>query len=327
MIARLDRREALALLGAVGLATPLTSRAAEEPVSTLPEAEYAGDGHDEIVTMSDGGRRMTAPVMINGQGPFDFMVDTGTNRSVISDALVAALALPAGPQARLHGITGSEVVGTAKLDSFRIGDREARRLTLAALPARYLQADGILGVDGLKNQRVVLDFNANSLRIEPSGSAPADAAVAPIRARRRFGQLTVVDTDLAGTRVSVMMDTGSEVSVGNSALRKLVDRRLGPDQPIQRVSLLGATGDRAFGDYGYLGEFRLGRLTIKNLRLVYADLHPFHLWELSSRPAMLLGVDLMRFFERVSLDYGRNEVRLVMPDQPFLDPAGDRGPS
>lgn len=317
-----DRRRALTMLGAAGFLAPSAAFAQAVPVTTLPEAEYIGGENDQVVTMTDRSRRMTAPVLINGQGPFDFMVDTGTNRSVISDRVAAALGLPHGPQARLHGIVSSEIVQTIKLESLQIGERVAKNLTVPALPERYMEADGILGVDGLKDQRLVLDFLGNSLRIEPSRTKPSDD-VAPIKARRRFGQLTVVDTDLAGSQVAVLIDTGSEVSVGNSVLRQLVDRRIGTGR-VQAVSLLGATGDRATGEFGSVPLFRLGRLEVSNLRLVYADLHPFRLWELTRRPAILLGADLLRFFERVSIDYGRNEVRMVMPSQPFLDPAGRR---
>ena len=47
---------------------------------------------------------MSAPVMVNGQGPFDFVVDTGANRSIIATELAEQLGLPAGNPTRVHGI-------------------------------------------------------------------------------------------------------------------------------------------------------------------------------------------------------------------------------
>jgi predicted aspartyl protease len=265
---------------------------------------------------------MTAPVMVNGMGPYDFVVDTGANRSIISEELAAELALPPGRVTKVHGIVGERLVPTVKLERFAIGSREARNLSMATLPARHLGAAGLLGVDGMKNQRIVFDLPGARLQIVRSSTPQAVDGAAVIRARKRFGQLTVVDTDLDGVRVAVLIDSGSASTVGNSALRALVQaNRKAPE--MQKVLISGATGDVTVGDFGAVPRFRLGSLTIKNLRVAYADLHPFTLWELTDRPALMMGMDIMRFFEEVSLDYGRSEVRLRLPKTPYVDPAGD----
>ena len=322
------RRETLGLFAAAAAAATLTggrALAGEAPVSLLPEAQFGPElPSDHIEAMQDTLRRMTAPVLIDGKGPFDFIVDTGTNRSVISRELAETLALPAGPPTILHGIAGMERSPSARVASFRIGQREARRLIMPSLARRHIGADGILGVDGLKNQRVVMDFVDNVLSIEASSVRARDAGLPAIPARRRFGQLTVVDTDLDGIRVSVVLDTGSENTIANHALRTALGRRRGVGE-LQLVTLVGAAGDTALGEYGSVPAFRIGPLRINNLRVVYADLHPFRIWELTNRPAMLLGIDVMRFLERVTLDFGRSEVRMVLPPTPFVDPAGDPG--
>jgi predicted aspartyl protease len=318
------RRQTLGLFaGAGGALVGGRALAAAGPVSVLPEAVFEPElPSDHIEAMQDTLRRMTAPVLINGQGPFDFVVDTGTNRSVVSRELAETLGLPAGPITILQGIVGAERSPSARVDTFTIGQREARRLIMPSLPRRHIGGDGILGVDGLRNQRVVMDFIDNVLSIESSSVRARDEGMPSIPARRRFGQLTVVDTDLDGIRVSVVMDTGSENTIANSALRAALGRRRGVGE-LRHVTVVGATGETAIGEYGLVPSFRLGPLRINNLRVVYADLHPFRIWELTNRPAMLLGIDVMRFLERVTLDFGRSEVRMVLPPTPFVDPAGD----
>ncbi|HTI67288.1 MAG TPA: retroviral-like aspartic protease family protein [Caulobacteraceae bacterium] len=297
--------------------------AANATAESLPEAEFSpADGAADIGAMEDRFRRLTAPVMINGQGPFDFVVDTGANRSVISEELAARLQLPPGRPTMVHGITGVRAADTVKVATFNLGVRQASNLSIATLPLGPLRAAGLLGVDGLKNQRIVFDLPGSRLQILKSGAAPATPGGAVIPARRRFGQLTVVDTDLDGVRVSVLIDSGSESTVGNTALRNLVQRNRRSEQ-LQRVSLTGATGDSVIADYGAVPKFRLGSLTIDNLRVAYADLHPFALWDLTDKPALLMGMDVMRFFEEVALDYGRSEVRFLLPKTPYFDPAGD----
>jgi predicted aspartyl protease len=329
----LDRRTALALLGA-GAVLPsgllnsqaFAAAAAAAPAAKpelIPEAVFPDEDHAaDLGAMEDMGRRMTVPVTINGKGPFDFVVDTGANRSIMADEVAAQLALPPGRITKVHGIVGERLVPTVKVETFSIGGREARNLSMATLPLKNLGAQGLLGVDGLKNQRIVFDLPGARLQIVRSSTPHATEGGAVIRARRRFGQLTVVDTDLDGSRVSVLIDSGSAATVGNTVLRDLVQRRASAPE-LKNVLISGATGDVTLGDYGAVPTFRLGSLTINNLRVVYADLHPFRLWDLTDRPAMLMGMDVLRFFEEVALDYGRNEVRFRLPKTPYLDPAGD----
>ncbi len=317
-----DRRMALALLGAGAVLPSAARAAAPPPFETVPEAQFTPEDHPaDIGAMEDDGRRMTAPVMIDGKGPFDFIVDTGANRSIISDELAAELMLPAGRITKVHGIVGERLVPTVRLQRFGIGAREAKNLSMATLPARHLGGLGLLGVDGLKNQRIVFDLPGSRLQIVRSSQPHAGEGGAVIRARKRFGQLTVVDTDIDGTRVAVLIDSGSVSTIGNSALRAVVQKARTPPE-MQKVMISGATGDVTMGDYGAVPRFRLGSLTIMNLRVAYADLHPFTLWELNDRPALLMGMDIMRFFEEVALDFGRNEVHLRLPKIPYVDPAG-----
>ena len=324
-----DRRQALARLGGAAAfmtLAPAMARAAAAP-SALPEADYTEQAPAaDVMAMEDASRRMTAPVMVNGHGPFDFVVDTGTNRTVVSSELAASLNLDAGPIAVIHGIGGPMPSRTVKVDSLKIGERQAKRLHLPCMPARSLGGAGLLGVDGLKNQRVVLDFLQVRMQIEPSNARWRGAESNVVAATRRFGQLTMVDTDLDGRQVAVIVDTGSEATIGNSELRKMLVRTTRDEARLGTVELIGATGQTAHGDFGGVPLFRIGRLTIGNLRVVYADLHTFDLWELNKRPAMILGMDVLRNFDGVAIDFGRSEVRFVMPKDVRIDPAGDQRP-
>ena len=48
--------------------------------------------------------RPGVPVMINGQGPFDFVIDTGADRTVVSQELAKRLNLPESGTAVLHSL-------------------------------------------------------------------------------------------------------------------------------------------------------------------------------------------------------------------------------
>ena len=74
----------------------------------------------EIVAFgTDSTTRMTVPVSIGAAGPFPCVVDTGSERTVISRELAERLALGAGGSAMVHSMTGSERVDTCLLYTSR----------------------------------------------------------------------------------------------------------------------------------------------------------------------------------------------------------------
>jgi len=46
---------------------------------------------------------------------------------------------------------------------------------------------------------------------------------------------------------------------------------------------------------------------------IFAELHIFNLWKLNDRPAILIGIDVLRHFQGVTLDFGRRQVIFIPP--------------
>src|SRR4051812_4563825 len=122
-------------------------------------------GQAALATGLDVSSRMTAPVRINGQGPFQFVVDTGANRTVLSAELADSLDLRPGPIANVQGVAGVEPTGTAAIDELRVGSVVSRNLLAPRLPRQRLGADGLIGVDVLRNRKVLMDFRRGELLI------------------------------------------------------------------------------------------------------------------------------------------------------------------
>ena len=133
-----------------------------------------------------------------------------------------------------------------------------------------------------------------------------------VPARRRLGQLTIVDADLSGHRINAMIDSGSQASICNTPLRRLVESIESHREPAaehRTVRLETLAGEPFNGEMFYLPFMRLGGLTLGNVPTVYADTHIFELWGLKTQPAIVLGMDLLTQFNSVALDYGRSAVR------------------
>lgn len=304
----LDRRHAV-LAGLAGTLFPLAARADLMSPSLIPhpQAPVAGD----IGLLTDLYRRMTAPVRINGQGPFEFVVDTGANRSVISAELAARLGLPRGEDQSVNDAAGVAMIPTVSAGLAVGGGRETQ-LVLSVMPAATIGGDGVVGLDRLADQRLILDFHAQSLRIEGVHGSPREASDVVVRARRRSGQLTLVDADMDGAPITAFLDSGSQTTIGNPALRALARAR---DKAgvWSTASIVAATGQTIPAEVANLANLRVGGLRIQHLDVAFADLHTFHLWDLAARPAILLGVDVLSRFDAVQLDFARGEVRFRLP--------------
>ena len=277
--------------------TPLTDQAYNPPIS--------------LTTVADLYRRMTAPVRVNGSGPFAFVVDTGANRSVLSEELAAQLGLAHGPLEPLNGVAGVENAPTTKA-ALEIGDLADGEVVFSVLPTKAIGGAGMLGLDRLEGQELTLDFQGEVLRINPPGRLWRDPADVAVKALRRDGQLTLVDADLAGIPLVAFLDSGAQNTIGNMALRQLAITRnptcIWTDTPI--VSATGQSIDAQMAD---LPQLRVGGMRLPNWPVAFADLHTFQMWDLTHKPAILLGVDVLSRFQSVCLDFARNEVRFRLP--------------
>lgn len=95
-------------------------------IASLPIQQQAAQqvsAVELIQTGEDRHQRLTVPVSIGSSGPYEFMVDTGSQHTVLSSGLAKSLGLPLGRRARLTGVAGTEVVDTVELDEIVLGKR------------------------------------------------------------------------------------------------------------------------------------------------------------------------------------------------------------
>ena len=266
--------------------------------------------------------RYTVPVNISGRGPYRFIVDTGSERTVISRELADNLDLGAGPTAIVHSMSEVSRIATVVIPGLEVGRRTVARIHAPAIERRTLGADGLLGVDSLHSQRVELDFLRREMTVTPSREPeehwPADTIV--VTARSRFGHLLLVDASFEGERVYVIVDTGAQVTVANNALRRRLERkhRLGA---LRRIELISVTGGIVAAEYTTARRVRIASAEISNLPVAFADVQPFRQLRLLNRPAILLGMDALQMFERASFDFATRQVRLLVPDRSERRPA------
>lgn len=308
------RNAALGLLAAGGATLPAARAVAQ--VQTPPDdVELPDEDHPPAKVNTRNGRyeHMLAPVNINGRGPFNFLLDTGANVSCVSNRLMEKLELVPGDTAPVHTVVGVQDRPVVVLDHLQVGPRNRRKVRAPALPIKGTDADGVLGVDWLKGQRLVMDFKGQKLEITRSQTDQGEAGrVVIVPARRRHGQLTIVDADLSGKRINAIIDSGAQASLCNGKLRDLVheqEAKKGRAQPPRFIKMETLAGEGFMAEALFLPFLRLGGLHLGNVQVAHADMHVFKLWDLEDKPGLVLGMDLLRQFEQVALDFGRSRVR------------------
>lgn len=302
-------------IGVLMVAAPVLAQSPEVPpaaeIPLIPTAtvdnnlEISG----EAIDAEEKRNRLFIDVQVNDQGPFRFLVDSGADRSVIGAGLAEKLQLPGGDPVRLQGMAGSAMVGTVVIDRLALGKSEVGPIRAPALAERDLGAQGLIGIDALAEQRLMLDFDARTITVQDARLVPAsEAGEIVVTARLRRGQLIITQASIGDQRMSAVIDTGSEVTLGNMALR----RRLfgsGERRESRRLTLVSVTGQTLQAEAFTIERMRIGGIYLDNVVVAFADAAPFKLFGLDSKPALFLGSDLLKSFRRLSLDFRNRKVR------------------
>lgn len=136
-----------------------------------------GEAGVPIRLAGPGDAALLVPVRINGEGPYDFVLDTGATLTCVDRALADSLELPeaSGRIGMGTGIGGqSGRMRMIQIDSVSVGDAAAEGLIGCAVDLGQfremgLEAHGLLGLNFLTSFRIVLDFDAERLTLGERG--------------------------------------------------------------------------------------------------------------------------------------------------------------
>ena len=290
-----------------------------DAVAGVPEIDRTTQTQD-VRFRNTSNDRMTVAVHLSGAGPYQFLVDTGADRSAISSTIAAHLELAPAAKAELHSSTGVTTVSTARVPSVEFTRPAQKLIEAAVLESQNMGADGIVGADLLRSQRVQFDFENRTMTIVPAAvpDFKEEPGTIVVEARRKNGRLIMTDAQANGQTVTVVLDTGSEICVGNEALRRrllgrnLVDAR-------EKVALQSVTGETISGDYMFVRKLQIGGISLENLAVVFVDAHTFKQLRLDKTPSLLLGMNAFRAFKKVSIDFANRQFRVVIPEHSELE--------
>jgi predicted aspartyl protease len=304
------------LVGAIYIACAASAAMGTESASTAPAAPPAP--LFAAPTRFDHSGRILAPVMINGQGPFRLIVDTGASHSTLSIELAQVLGLVPSDEYSLvlNGVTGTARVPGVLIDRLQAGDLAVKRTRMPVVQSALMAgADGVLGLAGLDENHVLVDFRKDRVVIaRKTDSRDELHPSALIHGSRIRDGLIAIDARILRVRAIAIVDTGAERSLGNLALRDAVRKQLAENGEgvLATAEVTGVTMDVATGEAGAAPRITIGQgIKIDSVPITYGDFHIFKVWNLEKHPALILGMDVLGLVDAFSIDFSKAEMRIA----------------
>jgi hypothetical protein len=171
------------------------------------------------------GFEIVLPVTINQAGPYDFLVDTGTQRTLIDPSLAAELHLRSEGSIQLVGVDSRSQASLAKVDLLAAGSHAVAGQVvevhdLERMQAPHVHIRGLLGGDFLSHFDVLIDYSrrlvclddTKAMRIGIKGDHIALVTVAPSNGEIPLTALLVVSVHLSGVgghQFVLLLDSGT----------------------------------------------------------------------------------------------------------------------
>lgn len=253
------------------------------------------------------------PAFVDGRGPYSFVLDTGAERTLVSNELADALALPRGEEEDGRGAAGKMTLVKSELPSLTVGQE-----TLESVPvfvtdlsfigrAKGAQVDGGLGHSFLRHFAVTLDYAKNALALTrrvggtmraldereiafQSAHAENPLVVVPVFVNEKGPFDFVLDTGASSTVISLELATEFGLAM-------------------EKIPQLTGGGGNVTASRVQLSSLAVGAARQADLTAAASDfLTPLNA-ALGSKLQGIVGYNFLRSY-RVTLDYPRGALRL-----------------
>lgn len=247
------------------------------------------------------------PVKVNGQGPFDFIFDTGAGTSLLSSDLAKQLAVKVVGSKEGQSAGGTVAVSLAKVDSLSVGDAKLDDVDVGIVDLSHIgrtigaKVEGDLGYNFLRHFRLTIDYDRcelqmdNPKRVENvAGGAKTEV---PVRLASPAKPLILVDVHANGRGpFQFAIDTGTSTTAITPELAK----ELGiSSSPVGPATTGGAHVDVTAG---VLKSFQVGGARVDDMPVVVADFFAMLSNAIGAKLDGIVGYNFLRNY-KVVIDY------------------------
>jgi len=243
-----------------------------EPQFKENERAYITDGTSVTVEFDLRVSHIYVPVMVNGQGPFRFVLDSGAGLSLIEKSVADRLNLHSTGELPAVGTGGVDIGTFVTADSVNLGgailkDVVAGQLDFSGLN-QFAQEpiEGILGYDFFSSFIVELDYFDSTITVYDNSASEtlmADDTVS-IEIETNHPMISALINDSIEGRFRI--DTGSmnylDLNTHFVAEHNLIEQS---ESTIPGVKIHGVGGGEIETILGRVGSFSIGEFTIDDL--------------------------------------------------------------
>lgn len=238
---------------------------------------------------------------VNGQGPFKFVVDTGSSQTIVTYDLAKRLDLPSEGVAMVSAPNSASYVRAPmhKVRELRVGDLKFFGVKAVSLLdpefSKLLQADGIIAAQDFRGYLVTLDYRQRTMLVTP-GRLPEPDGKQVLEYTVKHN-LPGIDLDVMGQSTFFHLDSGSPFYI---ALPGTMLTTLEYERKPQMVGTAGTVTGNFVVYYGKLaGDIKFGQYTVEKPAIEVLDKMPYG----------NLGYRFIRDY-RVTFDYLAHRVKL-----------------
>src|SRR4030095_5225409 len=216
------------------------------------------------------------PVRVNGDGPFEFILDTGAGTSLLSSDLGKKLNIKIISTKEGQSAGGKISVSLAKVDSLALGQAKIEDVDVGIVDLGHIaktigtKIDGDVGYNFLKHFRVTIDYHTCEIRFDDpkrieSFGRSAKSEI-PMRLANPAKPLVLLDVYANGRGpFQFAIDTGTSTTAIAPHVAQQLDIQDSPVGPLTT----GST--QVTVTAGTLKSFQVGGARIDNLVVVVAD--------------------------------------------------------
>ena len=218
------------------------------------------------------GHWIVVPITIKGTGPYEFILDTGSNQSILSPSLITESDGKMISQKRLVTATGSELVPCFRVEDFQFGLGRVEYLDVLAQPVPEkigFHIRGILGQDYLSRFNFILDYKSRTVNFEENREFSQNLrGMVYTLLESSYRRLVMIPPQSTASRPSLfVLDSAAErvILFGNNFIG------LGFDLASSGgLEILQTVTGRELLNGGRFRTFRVGETTFRNMPVTLA---------------------------------------------------------
>ncbi len=215
---------------------------------------------------------VVVPVSIDGKGPFDFMIDTGSDGTAIDLDLIRELGVkPTSTGILITAAAAKEVSAGYPLHHVQLGSRmipEVKAMAMDSASLKLRKIRGVVGQDLLAQFNYFLDFKRHEMTIEEdnelSGRLIGNSKI--LNYQKLEGRWMVLVPREAGPALKMVLDAGANELVMYDCEKLSLEIDNGSLRPAQVATILGTQHLQA----ARLRRFEVGGIVLRNLLVILA---------------------------------------------------------